>query len=50
VAAALGLSLPTVRTHLAHSFEKIGINSQAALVKFSASLPCEPSADGQIRL
>ena len=45
-AAALGLSLTTVKTHLAHSFEKIGINSQAALVKLFASLPSDPPNGG----
>jgi len=49
-AAALGLSLPTVKTHLAHSFEKIGINSQAALVKLLASLPADPSNSEPIQL
>ncbi|MCL2714227.1 MAG: LuxR C-terminal-related transcriptional regulator [Alphaproteobacteria bacterium] len=41
-AAALGLSLPTVKSHLARSFEKIGVNSQAGLVRAFASLPCDP--------
>jgi len=41
-AASLGLSLPTVKTHLARSFQKIGVNSQAALVRLFASLPSEP--------
>jgi len=45
-AAALGLSMATVKTHLAHSFEKIGINSQAALVKLFTSLPSDPSNGG----
>jgi len=45
-AEALGLSLPTVKSHLARSFEKIGINSQAGLVRLFASLPCDPPGAG----
>jgi len=41
-AASLGLALPTVKAHLARCFEKIGVNSQAALVKLFAALPAPP--------
>ncbi|MCL2714289.1 MAG: LuxR C-terminal-related transcriptional regulator [Alphaproteobacteria bacterium] len=44
-AASLGLSLPTVKAHLARSFEKIGVNSQAALVRLFTSLPAEPPSE-----
>ena len=50
--AALGISVNTMRTHLAHIFEKTGVNSQMGLAKFvgGLSLPGNPAvqklADG----
>jgi DNA-binding CsgD family transcriptional regulator len=38
-AATLGVSLATVKTHLARCFEKIGVHSQAGLVRLLASMP-----------
>ncbi len=37
-AQALGVSVNTVRTHLAHIFEKAGVNNQMALAKFIGAL------------
>ena len=38
VAAMLGISINTVRTHLARCFDKMGIHSQGALIRLVASL------------
>ncbi len=37
-AGNLGVTMNTMRTHLAHIFEKTGVNSQPALVRFVSSL------------
>ncbi|WP_412773929.1 helix-turn-helix transcriptional regulator [Nitrobacter sp.] len=42
-ADALGISLSTVKTHLKHCFDKIGIHSQVALARLLATLPTDPS-------
>ncbi|HEY4249987.1 MAG TPA: LuxR C-terminal-related transcriptional regulator [Roseomonas sp.] len=39
VAALLGVSASTVKTHLAHCFDKTGARSQAALARLLASIP-----------
>jgi DNA-binding CsgD family transcriptional regulator len=38
VAQALGISMNTMRTHLAHVFQKTNVNSQQALAHFVNSL------------
>lgn len=38
VAAMLGISINTVRTHLARCFDKMGVRSQGALIRLVASL------------
>jgi DNA-binding CsgD family transcriptional regulator/PAS domain-containing protein len=38
VAAQLGISIHTTRKHLAHAFEKTGVNSQQGLTKFISAL------------
>lgn len=40
-AATLGISPNTVKTHLAHCFEKAGVHSQVALARLLAFLPAE---------
>lgn len=47
-AVALGLSLTTVKTHLARIFEKIGVNSQVALAKLFAALPFDPASSNEV--
>lgn len=37
-AASLGISINTVRTHIANVFEKTGVNSQQGLIKFVSGL------------
>lgn len=39
VAAVLGVSISTVKTHLARCFDKTGVRSQAALARLLASIP-----------
>jgi DNA-binding CsgD family transcriptional regulator len=42
-AVALGISASTVKTHLKHCFNKIGVHSQVALAHLLATLPIDPS-------
>jgi DNA-binding CsgD family transcriptional regulator len=39
VAQSLGVALPTVKTQLAHAYDKIGIHSQVAVARLLATLP-----------
>jgi DNA-binding CsgD family transcriptional regulator len=43
-AAALNISPETVKTHLAHCFEKTGIHSQAGLARLVGMLPRSPKS------
>jgi DNA-binding CsgD family transcriptional regulator len=42
-AEALGISLSTVKTHLKHCFDKIGVHSQVALARLLSTLPINPA-------
>ncbi|MBR0668592.1 helix-turn-helix transcriptional regulator [Roseomonas hellenica] len=48
-AAALGVALTTVKTHLSRCFDKIGVRSQLGLVRLLASMPTSapPPARGE---
>ena len=46
IAGSLGISLYTVRRHLADVMEKTGTNSQAALVLLLSRMPKEPASSG----
>jgi DNA-binding CsgD family transcriptional regulator/PAS domain-containing protein len=41
-AARLGISLPTIKTHLIHIFEKTGVRRQAELVRLLLLSQCDP--------
>jgi DNA-binding CsgD family transcriptional regulator len=47
-AAALGIAVPTIRTHLAHIFEKTGTSRQAELIALAAKFaaPTAPPSGG----
>ena len=42
-AEALGISLSTVKTHLKHCFDKIGVHSEVALARLLSTLPINPA-------
>jgi DNA-binding CsgD family transcriptional regulator/PAS domain-containing protein len=47
-AAMLGVSPSTVKTHLKHCFEKMGVHSQVGLARVLGALPIDPSVVGKL--